>query len=126
MDFTVGCNFAPPHPVRCPDISMIYSTCMCVLIINAMFINRQNVQNIFLLICIEYTFLIIYFKAHVQYTLPFQCQNNVVLLNITYIFHMFGIFWHTVYYVCARLAQLVRSLTANQKVPGSTPGLVKV
>ena len=27
--------------------------------------------------------------------------------------------------VCARLAQLVRSLTANQKVPGSIPGLVK-
>ena len=126
MDFTVGCNFALPHPVGCPDISMIYSTCMCVLIINAIFINCQNVQNIFLLICIEYTFLIIYFKTHAQYTLPFQCQINVVLLNITYIFYMFGIFWHTVYYVCARLAQLVRSLTANQKVPGSTPGLVKV
>ena len=27
--------------------------------------------------------------------------------------------------VCARLAQLVRSLTANQKVPGSIPGLVE-
>ena len=27
--------------------------------------------------------------------------------------------------VCTRLAQLVRSLTANQKVPGSIPGLVK-
>ena len=26
---------------------------------------------------------------------------------------------------CARLAQLVRSLTANQKVPGSIPGLVE-
>ena len=29
------------------------------------------------------------------------------------------------YVVCARLAQLVRSLTANQKVPGSIPGLVE-
>ena len=27
--------------------------------------------------------------------------------------------------VCARLAQLVRSLTANQEVPGSIPGLVE-
>ena len=27
--------------------------------------------------------------------------------------------------LCARLAQLVRSLTANQKVPGSIPGLVE-
>ena len=27
--------------------------------------------------------------------------------------------------VCARLAQLVRSLTANQEVPGSSPGLVE-
>ena len=27
--------------------------------------------------------------------------------------------------VCARLAQLVRSLTANQKVPGSILGLVE-
>ena len=27
--------------------------------------------------------------------------------------------------VCARLAQLVRSLTANEKVPGSIPGLVE-
>ena len=26
---------------------------------------------------------------------------------------------------CARLAQLVRSLTANQTVPGSIPGLVE-
>ena len=26
---------------------------------------------------------------------------------------------------CARLAQLVRSLTANQEVPGSSPGLVE-
>ena len=26
---------------------------------------------------------------------------------------------------CARLAQLVRSLTANQEVPGSIPGLVE-
>ena len=31
--------------------------------------------------------------------------------------------WHT--RVCARLAQLVRSLTSNQKVPGSIPGLVE-
>ena len=28
--------------------------------------------------------------------------------------------------MCARLAQLVRFLTANQKVPGSIPGLVEV
>ena len=27
--------------------------------------------------------------------------------------------------VCARFAQLVRSLTTNQKAPGSIPGLVK-
>ena len=27
--------------------------------------------------------------------------------------------------MCARLAQLVRSLTANQEVPGSSPGLVE-
>ena len=27
--------------------------------------------------------------------------------------------------VCARLVQLLRSLTANQKVPGSIPGLVE-
>ena len=26
---------------------------------------------------------------------------------------------------CARLVQLVRSLTANQEVPGSSPGLVE-
>ena len=31
----------------------------------------------------------------------------------------------TRYIVCARLAQLVRSLTANQEVPGSSPGLVE-
>ena len=29
------------------------------------------------------------------------------------------------YCVCARLAQLVRSLTANPEVPGSVPGLVE-
>ena len=28
-------------------------------------------------------------------------------------------------FVCARLVQLVRSLTANQEVPGSIPGLVE-
>ena len=28
-------------------------------------------------------------------------------------------------FVCARLAQLIRSLTANQEVPGSIPGLVE-
>ena len=28
-------------------------------------------------------------------------------------------------YVCARLAQLVRSLTANHEVPGSIPSLVE-
>ena len=27
--------------------------------------------------------------------------------------------------LCVRLAQLVRSLTANQEVPGSSPGLVE-
>ena len=27
--------------------------------------------------------------------------------------------------VCARLARLLRSLTANQEVPGSIPGLVE-
>ena len=34
----------------------------------------------------------------------------------------------SIYYrstVCARLAQLVRYLTANQEVPGSIPGLVE-
>ena len=32
---------------------------------------------------------------------------------------------HLPTFVCARLAQLVRSLTAIQEVPGSSPGLVE-
>ena len=37
---------------------------------------------------------------------------------------VFFIIYFCLYVVCARLVQLVRSLTANQEVPGSSPDLV--
>ena len=68
--------------------------------------NYAQLCSNLLIICDRMQFLINYMGSH-QCTISAQpCNNyNIVL--------------------CARLAQLVRSLTANQEVPGSSPGLVE-
>ena len=47
------------------------------------------------------------------------------LIELTWLKDIHSINGTFSFFVCARLAQLVRSLTANQEVPGSIPGLVE-
>ena len=60
----------------------------------------------------------VFFSAHVH-----QCNIAFTVVHVQVRFNFF--FNFILYYFLARLAQLVKSLTANQEVPGSIPGLVE-
>ena len=51
-----------------------------------------------------------------------SCVLHAVHNDFGKLLEMYG---KDIHIKCARLAQLVRSLTANQEVPGSSPGLVE-